>query len=524
MHAIFCPTLVNLCKHEHFVAAKLRPRRNVSLTSLQPLCYSRVHADCFCIFCVAATAVSTDCAGLAAAPQHVPRLDPAFAPAALAAREMQRQAAASGAPVPVALAIEQADGSCFHYHTNVLPARHPAAVGNGAFVERLVKFLLWSRGGFRVCVQGPAALVDHLRAHYAATPTGRFDAEIMGQRIYARPFEIVHTDELPQAQAATMPLGRHLDGCRIGFDLGASDVKAAAVTDGKVVYSEEQPWNPVPQTDPQYHYDHILALLRRTAAHLPCVTAIGGSAAGVYVNNRVKVASLFRGILPAHLARAQNIFLELKAAWHNLPFEVVNDGEVTALAGSMALDDTAVLGIALGSSQAAGYCTRAGTITSWLNELAFAPVDFNPRAARDEWSGDYGCGVQYFSQQCVGRLLQPAGIAADPAMTLPEKLVLVQQLMQQDDPRARRIYETIGTYLGYAIAHYAGFYDIKNVLILGRVTSGAGGAVIIEQAQAALQADFPALHAALAFHTPREREKRHGQAIAAASLPVTAQP
>ncbi len=467
--------------------------------------------------------MSVDSTSLAVAPQCVPCLDPTFAPAALATREMQRRAVASGTPVPVALAVEQADGSCSHFHTNVLPAWHPDADCNGVQVERLVKFLLWSRGGFRVYLQGPTALADQLRAHYTATPTGCFDAEIMGQRIYERPFEIIHTRELPRAHAATMPLGHHLDGCRIGFDLGASDLKAAAVMDGTVVYSEEQPWDPVPQTDPHYHYDRIMALLQSAAAHLPRVTAIGGSAAGVYVNNRVKVASLFRGIPAARLARAQNIFHELKAAWHNVPFEVVNDGDVTALAGSMALNDTAVLGIALGSSQATGYCTRAGTITSWLNELAFAPVDYNPQAARDEWSGDYGCGVQYFSQQCVGRLLQPAGIAVDPAMTLPEKLVQVQQLMQQDDPRARRIYETIGTYLGYAIAHYAGFYDIKNVLILGRVTSGAGGAVIIEQAKVVLQAEFPALHAGIAFHTPSERDKRHGQAIAAASLPVIPQ-
>jgi predicted NBD/HSP70 family sugar kinase len=449
-------------------------------------------------------------------------LDAGFVPAALVARGMQRRAAATGAAVPVGLAIEQADGSVFHHQAVVLPAGHALADCNGAYLERLVKFLLWSRGGFRVHVQGPAALVEQLRGHYAQTAIGRFDAEIMGGRIYERPFEIVPSDALPPARAATVPLGRHLDGCRIGFDLGASDLKAAAVVDGTVVFSEERPWQPVAQPDPRYHYEHIMALLQAAAAHLPRVDAIGGSAAGVYVNNRVKVASLFRGVPPAQFAKAKDIFLELQAAWHNVPFEVVNDGEVTALAGAMALNDNAVLGIALGSSQAAGYCTPEGTITSWLNELAFAPVDYAAQAPRDEWSGDIGCGVQYFSQQCVGRLLEPAGMAVDPAMALPEKLVQVQQLMQQGDARAQRVYATIGVYLGYAIAHYAEFYDMRHVLILGRVTSGAGGAVILEQARNVLRTEFPRLAEQIAFHTPDERDKRHGQAIAAASLPVVA--
>ena len=123
------------------------------------------------------------------------------------------------------------------------------------------------------------------------------------------------------------------------------------------------------------------------------------------------MASLFRGVPSDRFEReVKNLFLEIRRGWNDLPFEVVNDGEVTALAGSMALGTNAVLGIALGTSTAAGYVTPEGNITSWLNELAFVPVDYHPQAPRDEWSGDYGCGVQYLSQQAVGRLLAPAGI------------------------------------------------------------------------------------------------------------------
>jgi predicted NBD/HSP70 family sugar kinase len=230
--------------------------------------------------------------------------------------------------------------------------------------------------------------------------------------------------------------------------------------------------------------------------------------------------------VPAELfqQRVKDLFLEMRQAWKGIPFEVVNDGEVTALAGSMAIGRNAVLGIAMGSSQAAGYVTPEGNITSWLNELAFAPIDYSPTAPVDEWSGDSGCGAQYFSQQAVGRLLQPAGIEAAPAATLPEKLKLVQELMRQTDPRARKIYQTIGTYLGYALAHYADFYHFEHVLVLGRVMTGAGGDLILEQARAVLRLEFPGLSARIAFHQPDEKEKRHGQAMAAASLAQLSRP
>ncbi len=454
------------------------------------------------------------------APRITPVLDPQFRPASLANRAFRRDAEATGKAETVRLALEQADGSVFHFKTQIFPADHPAAGGNIRYLERFIKFLLWSRGGYKVHFDGPAEVQGQLAAHYEKSATGRFDAEIMGGRIYEKPFAVVHTRDLPPARESSAPLGRHLDGCRIGFDLGGSDRKIAAVVDGKAVFSEEIVWSPIPEKDPQWHFDQINDSLKRAAAHLPRVDAIGGSSAGVYVNNRVKVASLFRGVSPELFqSRVKNIFLELARAWGNIPFEVANDGEVTALAGSMALGQNAVFGLAFGTSTAAGYVTPDGNITTWLNELAFAPIDYHPQAPVDEWSGDYGCGVQYFSQQCVGRLLPVAGIETDPALPLPEKLKLVQKLMEQNDYRARKIYETIGTYLGYAMAHYTDFYDIRHVLILGRVTTGQGADIILNGARAVLAAEFPDIAPRIQFHVPDEKEKRHGQAIAAASLP-----
>jgi predicted NBD/HSP70 family sugar kinase len=456
-------------------------------------------------------------------PRVTPVLDPGFRPAALAVRNFHGLVQSTGAAVPVRLAVEQADGSVFRFDTQVLPESHAQAAANAVHLERLVKFLLWSRGGWRIYVDGPSALVAPLAAHYRDTAAGRFDAHLVADRMFDHQLEIVGTKDLPEARSVTRPLGRHLDGCRIGFDLGGSDRKVAAVVDGRVLFSDETVWDPYHKPDPAYHYDGIMDSLAKAAAHLPRVDAIGGSAAGVYVNNRVKAGSLFRGVPPDVFdARVRDLFLDVRKAWNNVPFEVVNDGEVTALAGSMSLGTNAILGIALGTSTAAGYVTPDGNITSWLNELAFVPVDYNPAAAVDEWSGDYGVGSQYFSQQCVGRLAPAAGLDVAAGMPLPEQLKLVQSLMANGDGRAVKIYRTIGTYLGYGVAHFASFYDLRHVLVLGRVTSGPGGDLIVDGAREVLAAEFPELAQQIAFHVPDEHDKRHGQAIAAASLPEIA--
>ena len=443
-----------------------------------------------------------------------------YRPAVLANRAFQEAVRKSGKGARVALALERSADSMTRYDCEVFAEEHPSAKTNFHFIERLLKFLLWSRGGATVHFAGPRELGVELQRHFRESATGKFDAQIMGEKIYERPFEVklVKAEQMPSACESTAPLGRHWDGCRIGFDLGASDRKVAAVQDGKAIFSDEVPWDPRGQADPKWHFEQIMDLLKMAAAHLPRVDAIGGSSAGVYVNNQVKVASLFRSV-PEELFRTKvkNIFVDLQRAWNGIPFDVVNDGEVTALAGAMSLKRNAVLGIALGSSQAAGFVTPDGNITSWLNELAFAPLDYNPQAPVDEWSGDYGCGAQYFSQQCVGRLIPAAGLKMADSLSLPEKLVEVQRLMAKGDERTARIYQTIGVYLGYTTAHYAQFYDFHHVLLLGRVTTGEGGNIIMRQAREILEAEFPELK--IAIHMPDEKDKRHGQAVAAASLP-----
>jgi predicted NBD/HSP70 family sugar kinase len=181
-----------------------------------------------------------------------------------------------------------------------------------------------------------------------------------------------------------------------------------------------------------------------------------------------------------------------------------------------------VLGISMGTSQAAGYVTPDGFITDWLNELAFAPIDYREDPARDEWSGDAGVGAQYLSQQAVARLMPVAGIESPNDMPFAERLLRVQELMAAGDERARRVFETLGAYFGYGVAHYADFCQLRHVSVMGRVTSGAGGDVILAEARRVLETEFPE-RTHIRLHLPGEQEKRHGQAAAAATLPALEQ-
>lgn len=440
-------------------------------------------------------------------------LDPGFTPMSL----VLRQAKQDSQGVRLSLAWERELGGVMRYDMP-LPADWPQDQVY-RLAERVVKFMLWSGGGWQLKVAGPGWLCHRLEADYSKQGRRAFDADLM-EKVYGWPMEVdvVTIDQMQSSVDAAASAGGHLEGCRLGFDLGASDFKICAVKDGVVVHSEEIPWDPKNQPDPLYHYTRLNGGLRNAASHLPRVDAIGGSTAGVVVKNEIRVASLFRSIPPDRYAEAQNLFGKLQAEWR-VPVEVANDGDVTALAGAMSLGTSAVLGVAMGSSEAAGYIDRRGKLTGRLTELAFAPVDFNSAAAADEWSGDIGVGAMYFSQQAVNKLAPTAGIRFADDMGLPERLKVVQQMMADGDERARKIYETIGVYLGYTVPWYREFYDFDHLLILGRVTSGPGGEIILAKAREILAAEFPELSRQVTVSLPDEKARRVGQSVAAASLP-----
>jgi predicted NBD/HSP70 family sugar kinase len=455
-------------------------------------------------------------------PQCPPSLDADFRPAVLANRAFRSELASVGEPLVIGLERENQEVS--RYETRVYPESHPRAAANHPYIERIVKFLLWQRGGFRIFIGGPAGIADALQKMYSPEGERKFDYRFFSDQVYEQPLRVIacRPSDVPPVREAGAPLGRHLDGCRIGFDLGASDRKVSAVVDGKVVYSEEVIWEPRKHSDPDYFYQEITKGIRSAAAKMPRVDAIGGSSAGIYIDNRPMVASLFRNVSPEDYPKIRNLFLRIRDEW-NVPLEVINDGDVTALAGSMSLSDTGILGIALGSSEATGYVDGNGQILGWLNEMAFTPVDYQPDAPVDEWSGDIGCGSQYFSQQCVFRLASKAGIVIPQEISDAEKLAFVQERLAAGHEGAVRIWQTMGVYLGYGVAHYADFYEIKHVLILGRCTSGEGGKIILDGANEVLRKEFPELAARIVIQLPDEKSRRVGQSVAAASLPAIPQ-
>ena len=390
---------------------------------------------------------------------------------------------------------------------------------NYQIAERIIKTILWVAGGYKIYIAGDEYVYNKIKNDYTMQGARAFDVEFMSG-VYEKPFEVVYATDsnFPTPNACSLKVGCHLDGCRIGFDAGGSDRKVSAVIDGKVVYSEEVVWFPKINSDWHYQYDGIMDSMKRAASKMPRVDAIGVSSAGVYVDNKIMVASLFLKVPKEDFNKyVKNMYIDI-AKEFNAPLEVANDGDVTALAGAIDLNDTAVMGIAMGTSEAVGYINKEGCLEGWLNELAFAPVDFSKDAMVDEWSGDYGCGVKYFSQDGVIKLAEAAGFKFEEGLSPAEKLKVIQKLMADGDEMAKNIYECIGIYLGYTLAWYSEFYNIKHALLLGRVTSGKGGDIILEKAKEVIDTEFPEF-SNINVMMPDESNKRVGQSIAAASLP-----
>jgi len=451
--------------------------------------------------------------GISVEIKNVPVLDPEFTPLLKFNQEFLKTA-----KKPISIAVERSDGQMSTHHTFIHGTAEMKAT-DCYYIDRLVKTELWMKGGYKVYVNDKD-IYEYLADAYRAEGSRAFDWDFMAD-VFEKPFEVVYTEEIPETLDKPVPMGGHLDGCRIGFDAGGSDRKVSAVIDGETVFSEEVVWLPKINPDPDYHYEGIVSALKAAAAHMPRVDAVGVSSAGIYINDRTMSASLFLKV-PKELyeEKVKNIFIRaITDTFGDVPYAVANDGDVSALAGTMSLNDNNILGIAMGTSEAVGYVNGDGCITGWLNELAFVPVDANPAAMVDEWSGDIGCGVKYFCQDGVNKLAPRAGIELDESASPAEKLKVTQKLMEQDDPRAVQVYESIGCYLGHALAYYYEFYGFKYVLLLGRVMSGKGGDILLETCRKVLDDEYPEYADKIQLTLPDEKFRRVGQSMAAASLP-----
>ena len=433
--------------------------------------------------------------------KHVPELDPGFLPLGKFCTAFLKDARQ-----PLDIAVERAGGEVAVYKT-FIHGTPDMAEADTYYVDRLIKTMLWYMGGFKVYLSGSKDIYEAMKDTYCVGGKRSFDAEFMSN-VYEKPFEVVYCDAVPAEKSNPQAVGRHLGGCRIGFDAGGSDRKVSAVIDGEPVFSEEVVWYPKVTEDPDYHYEGIVSALKSAAAHMPRVDAVGVSSAGIYIENRTMVASLFLKV-PKDLfdAKVKDIYIRaIRDTFGDVPYVVANDGDVSALAGAMSLEENNILGIAMGTSEA-------------VNELAFAPVDVNPDAMEDEWSGDIGCGVKYFSQDGVIKLAPAAGISLSDDLAPAQKLKEVQKLMENPGSPAEAIFRSIGVYLGHSLALYHHFYGFKHVLLLGRVMSGRGGDIILDVCKQVLADEYPEIADKINPTLPDEKARRVGQSVAAASLP-----
>ena len=447
--------------------------------------------------------------------KHAPKLDPTFIPFGV-----WRAAYMKDAKQPIAIAVERDNGQV-SVHKTFIHGTPEMAEADYRCVERYVKFLLWSIGGFKVYICGCSELAQKLQAAYKVGGEREFDFNFVDQ-LYEKTLEIIDLplEECPAANETAVPMGGHMDGCRIGFDAGGSDRKVSAVIDGECVYSEEVIWFPKLNEDPDYHYEHILEAFKTAASKMPRVDAIGVSSAGVMIGNAPMVSSIFYKVPRSRWDFVKTVYDRAAAEIDpNIPVLVANDGDVSALAGAIGLDKGNLMGLAMGTSEAVGYVDKNQNVLGWINELAFAPVDLQAGAMQDEWSTDFGVGCKYFSQDAVVKLAPAAGIEIPEELPLAEKLKFVQELMEEDDARAIAIFETIGAYLAYTTVLYAQFYDMEYLMLLGRVMSGKGGDAILRVCKEILRDEYPELAAKCTVALPDEKMRRVGQSVAAASLP-----
>ena len=448
--------------------------------------------------------------------KNVPELDPEFIPFGLWAESYLK-----GAGKPIAIAVEKNEGYVSVHHTKIYGTAEMSDA-DYRYVERYVKFLLWSIGGFKVYVCGCSELTRKLQEAYSVNGERAFDYDFF-QKLYEQELQIIDLplDQCPASNETPKPLGGHLDGCRIGFDAGGSDRKVSAVIDGETVYSEEVVWFPKKNPDPSYQYGHILEAFKTAASKMPRVDAIGVSSAGVFIGNAPMISSIFYCVPRDRWDEVKTVFDRAAAEIGDVPIVVANDGDVSALAGAMGMGVGSLMGMAMGTSEAVGYVDKDMNVLGWISELAFAPVDLNEKAMVDEWSTDIGVGCKYFSQDAVIKLAPRIGIELDESLSPAEKLKVVQKLMEADDPRAQKVFESIGAYLAYTVVLYSQFYDLRHLMMLGRVMSGKGGDTIMSVCQKILAEEFPALNEKVEVIVPDEKTRRVGQSVAAASLPAS---
>ena len=199
--------------------------------------------------------------------KNVPELDPGFLPLGKFCTAFLKDA-----KKPLDIAVERAGGEVAVYKT-FIHGTPDMAEADIYYVDRIIKMLLWMKGGFKVYLSGDQAVYEAMKATYRVGGARAFDADFMSN-VYEKPFEVVYCDQVPAEKSNPQAVGRHLGGCRIGFDAGGSDRKVSAVIDGEPVFSEEVVWFPKTTSDPDYHYEGIVSALKAAAGAAETVPVV----------------------------------------------------------------------------------------------------------------------------------------------------------------------------------------------------------------------------------------------------------
>lgn len=478
-------------------------------------------------------------------PKVAAPLDPGFAPVVLGKRQYLQ--AAKDCKDTLDWALPRADG-CARYSLPVFPEGSDDAEASVYLAGVLIQEMIWQRSASELQLAGPTKICETLKQAFSKGGAYEYEAgsmpNVCGTPDKAFEVKIVDKAALPEAKDAPQVCGKDASGCRLAFDLGKSDIKTVAVKDNEVLDSAETEWD-VTNVDPEYHFKAITDAMRKTidraVAKDPSykIQAVGGSATGtVSADNDATWCDIFPNVPPdVYKEKVVGIFKRIaKDVAGDVPLKVINDGEVTALAAVQKLKGLGnVMGISMGSSEGGGYANADGNLLGWINELCYIRLDLNPEAPTDPWTKGAHRGIShmYLGQRGATKLAAKAGVKVPENLVYPhadmctirhenhaQALKMIQEAMKDpaQEPQVKQLYETCGVYLGYGLAQYSEFYKIDHVMILGRVSKGAGGDLMLATAKRVLETEFPE-YAGITFHTADDHFKAVGQCIAAAALP-----
>jgi predicted NBD/HSP70 family sugar kinase len=476
-------------------------------------------------------------------------LDPGFAPVVLAKKKYRE--AAKDCKESVHWRLTRPDG-CAAGELKVFPADDPRYGASVILAGIMIQESIWRCGATSLKLCGPPQICNALQKAYSKGGTYEFEADVMPKAFGTpdKPFVVEYMgdaglepkllDDLPKAKDTPQVCGKDAGGCRLAFDLGKSDIKTVAIKDGEVLDSMETEWD-VTNVDPEYHFKAIVDAMQATIERAKAkgfgdIQAVGGSATGtVSGDNEATWCDIFPNVpQDVYKEKVVDIFKRIaKEVAGDVPLKVINDGEVTALAAVQKIGKGNVMGISMGSSEGGGYANEDGNLMGWINELCYMKLDMNPRAPTDPWTKGAHRGMSHMYLGQRGATKNAWKICEVPEnyryphadmCTIKHEdhskcLKLIQDAYKNNPDKAADLYKTCGVYLGYGLANYCEHYKIEHVMILGRVSKGDGGDLMLKTASEVLEKEFPELPK-ITFHTADDHFKAVGQCIAAAALPV----